>query len=45
MLEILEFIFQGFWVWVGSFLMLALVCGAIVGLFGWAVKINYKSKK
>lgn len=32
MLEVLQFVFSGFWVWLGSFLMLAIVCEAFADI-------------
>lgn len=32
MIEVLQFVFSGFWVWLGCFLMLSLVCGAVASL-------------
>lgn len=31
MLEILNFIFQGFWVWLGTLLLISAITSAIVG--------------
>lgn len=33
MLEVLQFIFQSFWHWLGSFLLLAVISEGIGGLF------------
>lgn len=30
MMEVLHFIFSTFWVWLGSFLMLALIVGGVI---------------
>lgn len=32
MLEVLKFIFQDFWHWLGAFLMLTIICGSFAGL-------------
>lgn len=34
MLEILKFVFSGFWVFLGSYLLLRVVCSAIVATLG-----------
>ena len=33
MLEILQFVFSSFWVWLGSFLLLSVTASGIGGLF------------
>ena len=33
MIEILEFVFSGFWVWLGTVILLAIVAMGAVGIF------------
>jgi len=36
MIEILEFIFRDFWTWLGTILILSVICGSLFGL----VRVN-----
>jgi len=41
MLEILEFVFQDFWHWVGSVILLSVFVGAFAGIFSFRGRCNH----
>lgn len=37
MLELMQFIFSGFWTWLGTAILLAIICATAVGLLETAI--------
>lgn len=44
-MEILQFIFRGFWTWLGSFLIICAIFGGIGNLFNFRIYTKKKEKK
>lgn len=42
MVEVLEFIFRGFWTWLGTFLLVAALVAAIASGIGSMIRIRTK---